>query len=544
MLTIARWGIPATSPAISYTPLHTTLWKARSVSLADLSKKLKKEKFGGRDIEGLGGIQLQAYSLAQLAGKYAKDGHPTKAQETYVQSLIHLESLVSSTAKAEKLDFSRLLGGTTEDTSKAAMSYNFAQLVDAIPPSAFRLTLPQYLDAYATVLTHLDFIEEPMDAMQQSVKITREALLADPELSQEALGLRLVDFGYYLELADHSEDAARIADEAISIWRQLHQSDPARYRDQLATLLDSQVNNILTTLEDIPNQDVYRLMREVLSLTRESYSSDPHFPLPDLVTRLNACSNVATRLGYHHDALVLSFDSLSLTRAHYKDNPNDQWHGQLCNQLVINADLQAKTGHLTSALTTMREAMVINRERYLSAPDNEYQQIGHSRNLYAFGDLFSKSDQPAELEEALAAVDETLELRRMLLTTQLTLTNPVQNRTANRNVDSTLALRSKILDKLHRTSAALEPQRELVNRIRNSTVLPIDDPKRRALLGTALQDLARYAQKAQLPDESMGAASEALVIARELHTSNPEIVDASMLESAILLDHAQNGTIP
>lgn len=511
------------------------------ISIGDLSKKLKKEKFGGRDIEGLGGIQLQAYSLAQLAGKYAKDANTPKAREAYSQSLYHLEIMVSNMAKAEGRKFPRLLDAPPDNTSDAATSYDFARLVEAVPPSPFRLTLPQYFDAYANVLNRLGLSEEPVKAMQLSVEITREALLADPQLSQEPLGLRLVDLGYYLQLDERPEDAFAATEEAITIWRRLYKSDPNRHRDQLANLVDGWADDLLLSLDDIPNKEVYDTRREVLALTRESYASDPNYQLPDLLARLSACSSIADRLGYHQDALVLSFESLSLIRAQLNETPNEDWRSRLCGQLILNAGLQATLGHSTSARATIREAMPMSEERYSVAPDDEYRKISHSRDLHAFGELFSKSEQRAELEEGLAAIEKTIEIRRDLLTTALSLAIPEQERTAHRNLENSMAIRSKILDALERASGAVESQREVVDRMRNSTVLSLEDPKRRAALGEALGNLARYAHKAQLREESIQAASEALDIAREIHASDPEVVNVSALERAINLDREMSG---
>ena len=358
LLTIAQWGSNDTINKPK-TISHVLRWKSKTVSLPDLSSRLKKEKFGGRDLEGLRGIQLQAYSLAQLTGKYSGPDYDIgKAEDAYYRSLKYLETLVSEIARDGGTRYTRVLEGPFESTPAAVWQYNFQKLVDAVPPSAFRATLPQYLGPYAAFLNNFEEPTSAVLAAQLSVDITREVLQADPSLSIEPLGRRLIELRYCIAERHDIRPSLKVAGEALDIFRRLSEEDPDRYREQYLHQLDGHAGDLALLNDDVDTEEIYQIRREVLKMARESYTEDPDpdYQAPLLLEYLSICGNVAKNLGHIQDALMLSFEAVALARENFARlvDTKEEWRAHLIAQTAINAERQEAAGHSHSARAMAR----------------------------------------------------------------------------------------------------------------------------------------------------------------------------------------------
>lgn len=528
-LTIAQWG--SATHQLSSTP-HSLWWKGRLVTLSELSVKLKKEVFGGRDIEGLRGIQLQTYSLAQLAGKLAQDGDHQSASEIYIQSLRHLETLVASTAVASDHMYAPFLDNSKTDIKAQAMSYDFMRIVHAVQPSPFRATLPLYFDSYATVLHNLNAVAASVEAMKASVTVTRETSSGEPDVSLEVLGLRLVDLSYYLQLSDATEEAFDVADEAIGVWRSLYKYDPERYRAQLAFVLDSQTDNRLLAYGDSAAQHVYEISREVLRLTRDAYARSPEYHVNQLIGRLSACSSSAASLGYRQEALVLSHESLSLARERYKMSPDVGRCQILCGKLEAHARAQQAAGHHKAALASMREMVSLGLPQFTTNPDAF--RLSFARSLHGLAKLLGESAEPGHLDEALNVATEALKYRRILVARDFSGFPEEHRQSAYRDLEATQDLNAKILYSLDRVPDAIALQRDLVELIRNSPIFSLDDPKRRCLLADMLDCFARYCERVHSYGQAVEATFEALHYTFAVHATHPDLFEESRLQRAII----------
>ena len=168
--------------------------------------------------------------------------------------------------------------------------------------------------------------------------------------------------------------ALPVAEEAVTVCRELAATSPRRYRPDLA--------QSLANLSDLFSQlgrpaDALPVAEEAVTVCRELAAASPRRYRPDLAQSLADLSDLFSRLGRPADALPVAEEAVTVCRELAAASPR-RYRPDLAQSLADLSDLFSRLGRLSDALPVAEEAVAVGQELAASSPDGHSPDFAYS----------------------------------------------------------------------------------------------------------------------------------------------------------------------
>ena len=298
------------------------------------------------------------------------------------------------------------------------------------------------------------------------------------------------------------DEALAVAQEAVTIRRQLAEANPAAYLPDLAMSL----NNLASRLGEVGRRDeALAVAQEAVTIRRQLAEANPAAYLRDLAMSLNNLASRLGEVGRRDEALAAATEAANQYRQLAEANPA-AYLRDLAMSLNNLASRLGEVGRSDEALAAATEAA--NQYRQLA----EANPAAYLRDLaMSLNNLASRLGEVGRSDEALAAATEAANQYR-----QLAEANPAAYLPDLATSLNNLAIR---LGEVGRSDEALAAATEAANQYRQlaeanpAAYLPD--------LATSLNNLASRLGEVGRSDEALAVAQEAVTIRRQLAEANP-----------------------
>jgi tetratricopeptide (TPR) repeat protein len=261
------------------------------------------------------------------------------------------------------------------------------------------------LQEAARGLRHAHFLEDSVHLLQQSIALAR-ALVRDTSSSfaKAWLGRLLRSEWDCLRDLDQEEALAANAQEAVDLFANLYQTQPAIYRADLARSLQRQ-----SSTEGLRGncQVAFEVGSRAVELVRQLAAEGQEGAAAHLRDVINTQSKRQAACGHLEDALHSMQELVALTRPDYQRDPT-QYVEELAVYLHNLGKRYIDLGHSSDAVATMTKSISLFRPLYEARP--EHHQRYFARSLLLLSMALSLAGDKAG---ALDAVTEAAALDRM-----------------------------------------------------------------------------------------------------------------------------------
>ncbi|MFC1475368.1 tetratricopeptide repeat protein [Candidatus Zixiibacteriota bacterium] len=232
--------------------------------------------------------------------------------------------------------------------------------------------------------------------------VTYETLLANTTEDEERARL-LANLSNRLSDAGENDQALAASQEAVDLYRQLAQANPARFYPDLALSL----NNLSNRLRDAgENDQALAAIKEAVEIRRQLAQANPARFNPDLADSLNNLSNRLRDAGENDQALAAIQEAVELYRQLAQANPA-RFNPELAQSLNNLSNRLSDAGENDQALAAIQESVAIRRQLAQANPARFNPDL--ARSLGSMGTILRKSEK---IREALAVFQEGADLTR------------------------------------------------------------------------------------------------------------------------------------
>ncbi|MEV0900430.1 tetratricopeptide repeat protein [Actinoplanes sp. NPDC049802] len=340
--------------------------------------------------------------------------------------------------------------------------------------------------------------DEALAPSQQAVTIRRQLADTNPAAYLPYLAASLNNLGNRLSELGRRDEALGPSQQAVTIRRQLADANPAAHLPDLAMSL----NNLGAMLSALGRRD------EALAPSQEAtdlYRQLAAAYLPDLATSLNNLGILLSALGRRDEALAPSQEATDLYRQLAAANPA-AYLPDLAMSLNNLGILLSELGRRDEALAPSQEAVDLYRQLAAANPAAYLPDLAMSLN-----NLGAMLSELGRRDEALAPSQEAVTIRR-----QLAAANPAAYLS---DLAASLNNLGILLSALGRRDEALAPSQEAVDLYRQlaaanpAAYLPD--------LAASLNNLGNRLSALGRRDEALAPSQEAVTIRRQLADTNP-----------------------
>ncbi|MER5628585.1 tetratricopeptide repeat protein [Streptosporangium sp. NPDC002544] len=279
------------------------------------------------------------------------------------------------------------------------------RLLGSVPADADNAERARWLSALGTHLSELGRAAEALSVTQEAVTIYRELAQLYPDRYRPDLAGSLSNLGVWFSELGRAAEALPVTQEAVAIRRELAQSYPDRYRPDLAASLSNlgvRFSKLGRAAEALPaDQEAVAIRRELAQLYPDRYR-------PDLATSLSNLGVHFSKLGRAAEALPADQEAVAIRRELAQSYP-DRYRPDLATSLSNLGIRFSELGRAAEALPVTQEAVAIYRELAQSYPDRYRPDLATS--LSNLGIHFSKLGRAAE---ALPVTQEAVAIYREL----------------------------------------------------------------------------------------------------------------------------------
>jgi tetratricopeptide (TPR) repeat protein len=286
---------------------------------------------------------------------------------------------------------------------------------------------------------------------QQAVGIWRDLAQSNPAAYEPDLATSLSNLGLHLANAGQRTEALATEQEAVEIRRRLAQTDPAIHGPSLVESL----NNLGLHLAAAGRRtEALAIAEQVVKVYRQLAETDPAVYEPSLAISLNNLGTHLAAAGQHEDALDAAEQAVEIRRRLAEAHPA-VYEPDLAVSLSNLGAHRAKTGQREKALDAAQEAVLIRRRLAESNPS------AHGPDLAgALNNLGLHLAAAGRRTEALATAEEAVQVYR-----QLAQSNPAAHEPALaqslHNLSLHLAAAGQHEDALAATEQAVEIRQRL-----------------------------------------------------------------------------------
>ncbi|WP_328383525.1 tetratricopeptide repeat protein [Micromonospora zamorensis] len=210
-------------------------------------------------------------------------------------------------------------------------------------------------ETHALRLANAGLHDQALAASQEAVTIRRQLMQSDPVAYLPDLAMSLANLGVRLSALGRREEALVPAEEAVDLYRQLAKANPT-YPPKLAASL----NNLGIWVSALGRREEALVpAEEAVDLYRQLAKANPAY-VPDFAMSLSNLGVWLSALGREEEALVPAEEAVDLYRQLAKANPTylPNFAGSLTN---LGARL-SKLGRREEALAPFQEAVDLDRQ--------------------------------------------------------------------------------------------------------------------------------------------------------------------------------------
>jgi hypothetical protein len=279
------------------------------------------------------------------------------------------------------------------------------RVLRSLPDDADPALVARWNDNAGLTLAQLGRAAEALTVTEKAVTIYRQLAETQPERYRPELAASLGTLGVRFSDLGRADEAASVTEEAVAIYQELAEGDPDRYRADLATAwsnLGVRLWKRGRTAEALPIAD------EAVTAFRELAAADPDMYRSYLARCLANLGIWHAELGHPAEALALVEEGAVIYRVLADANP-DRYRPDFAQILVNLATILQQLGRSLDALPISEEIVDIFRELAEANPDRYRSYLAAS--LSNLGVQLSESERPAE---ALPVSEEAATIFREL----------------------------------------------------------------------------------------------------------------------------------
>ncbi|MGW0444095.1 tetratricopeptide repeat protein, partial [Streptosporangium sandarakinum] len=344
---------------------------------------------------------------------------------------------------------------------------------------------------------------EALPAVQEAVTIYLELAEAYPARYRPDLANALTNLGIHFSKLGRPAEALPITEEAVTIYRELAKAHPDRYRPNLANALTNlgiRFAELDRPAEALPiTEEAVTIYRELAKAHPDRYRSDLARSLTNLGIRFAELDRPAEALPITEEAVTIRRELAETYPARYRPD--------LANALTNLGIHFVKLNRLTEALSAEQEAVIIYRELAEAYPDRYRPDLANA--LTNLGVTLSDMGCPAE---ALSAEQVAFTIYRELAKAHPDRYHPNLARSLT-NLGIHFAKLDRLTEALSAEQVAFTIYRELAkahpDRYRPDLANALTN------LGVTFSDMGR-------PAEALSAEQVAVTIYRELAKAHPD----------------------
>ncbi|MDF5757641.1 tetratricopeptide repeat protein [Spongiactinospora sp. TRM90649] len=279
------------------------------------------------------------------------------------------------------------------------------KVLESIPAGERTAERASWLTTVGTLTAQLGRPADALPPTQEALTIRRELAETNPDRYRPDLARSLSNLGVQFSELGRPADALPPTQEALTIYRELAETNPDRYRPDLADSL----SNLGVRFAALGRPaDALPPTQEALTIRQELAETNPDRYRPDLATSLSNLGTTFSELGRPADALPPTQEALTIYRELAETNP-DRYRPDLARSLSNLGVRFAALGRPADALPPTQEALTIYRDLTETNPDRYRPDLATS--LTNLGITFAELER---LDEALPLVLEGVDLWRDL----------------------------------------------------------------------------------------------------------------------------------
>ncbi|MFC4530268.1 tetratricopeptide repeat protein [Sphaerisporangium dianthi] len=444
----------------------------------------------------------QSHQALIVLGRASVDYEP--AQEL-LQQILPLVAQVAADLEAPRETLAAISGAIPYPSLSLAEADAILarKVLDSFPARERSNERAYWLSKVGRSTAQLGRPADALAAAEEAVTIYRELAEHHPDRYRSDLADSLTALGIWLSELGRSREALSPAEEAVTIRRALAEHHPDRYLPDLAASLI----NLGIWLSELGRQaEALPLAEEAVTIYRGLAEHHPDRYRPNLAASLTNLNVIHSALNRPAEAFHFAEEAVTIYRELAEHHP-DRYLPGLAASLANLSDRYPKLGRLAEALPLAEEAVTIYRELTEHHPDR--YRPGLAASLAKLSTRYSELDR---LAETLSPAEEAVTIRR-----ELAEHHPDRYLPDLAASLTNLGTRYSELDHL---AEALPPAEEAVTIYRE---LAEHHPDRYLPdLAASLTNLGAHYLQLDRPAEAFHFAEEAVTIYRELTEHHPD----------------------
>ncbi|HMR50535.1 MAG TPA: tetratricopeptide repeat protein [Arachnia sp.] len=332
-------------------------------------------------------------------------GPDPSASSTIIEPLTALVEAIGERCHPEQLlRASRSLGLGNRMLASLALAVDRAA-VGATEPDPAGPTRAEALHNYAARLAEVGQRNEALEPAREAVNLYRDLAEANPAAYIPDLAMSLNTYAIRLAEVGQRNEALHPTQEAVNLYRDLAKTNQAAYTPDLAASL----NNYANILAEVGQRnEAIHPAREAVNLCRVLADANPAAYSPGLAMSLNNYAVRLAEVGQRDEALHPAEEAVNLYRDLADANPaayNPDLAGSLNNYAIRLAEVEQRD----EALDPAEEAVNLYRDLAETNPAAYTPDLATSLNNYALS-----LAAVGQRNEALDPAEEAVNLRRVL----------------------------------------------------------------------------------------------------------------------------------
>jgi hypothetical protein len=266
------------------------------------------------------------------------------------------------------------------------------------------------LNNLGNLLSELGRPHEALSTSQEAVTIYQQLAQTNPATHLPNLAASLTNLGNLLSELGRPHEALSTSQEAVDIYRRLAEANPAAHLPGLAMSLHS-LGNRLSELGR--RHEALSASQEAVIIRRQLAEANPAAHLPKLAGSLDALGVRLSELGRRHEALPPSQEAVTIYQQLAQTNPAAHLPN-LAASLNNLGNRLSELGRRHEALSTSQEAVTIYQQLAQTNPAAHLPNLAGSLN-----NLGNRLSELGRRHEALSTSQEAVTIYQ-----QLAQTNP------------------------------------------------------------------------------------------------------------------------
>jgi len=388
-------------------------------------------------------------------------------------------------------------------------------LLEALPVSEDEAVLKErarLLDIWGFRLSEVGRREEALKVVQEAVELYRELAHRQPEAFRPNLARSLSNLGVRWSEVGRREEALKVVQEAVELYRELTQRQPEAFQPDLARSL----SNLGVRWSEVGRrEEALKVVQEAVEYYRELAHKQPEAFRPDLARSLNNLGVRWSEVGKREEALKVVQEAVELYRELAHRQP-EAFRLNLARSLSNLGVRWSEVGRSEEALKVVQEAVEFYRELTQRQPEAFRPDLASSLN-----NLGGRLRGVGRREEALEVEQEAVEFYRELTQRQPEAFQP--------DLAQSLSNLSVMLSEVGRREEALKAEQEAVGLRRE---LSQRQPEAfQPHLARSLSNLGGRWSEVGRREEALKVVQEAVELYRELAQRQPEAFQPDLAQS-------------